>query len=311
MANVAAAIPVATAVPIGGTATAPRMSSRTSSRSAAPAPPPVTMNPSLTTAVREFLTANLWPEGLQEYYLRRLTTVAATYFIVDDSGSMSISDATRFVKQGTKMVPVGCTRYAELQECITFHAGLANSARFPASFRLLNNAPPITVGGPGDDGSAFGRLMQALELPPSGGTPLGAHVRDFIDEVSRQAATLRSEGKRAKLIIATDGEASDGDLSAEMAVLKSLPVVIVVRICTNDSEVVDYWNAIDKDLELSLDIVDDLVSEAESVANLNPWLFYTEPIQRFREAGSDVREVELLDEVKFTGDQIRNFCILL
>ena len=269
------------------------------------------MNPASESSVREFLAANLWPEGLQEAYLKGLRSTGPTTFIIDDSGSMSISDATRFIKQGTKMVPVPCSRYTELQECIGFHAGLANSARFPTSFRLLNNAGPIVIGGPGDDGTAYGRLMQALELPPSGGTPLCTHVRDFIDEVSRQAAALRSEGKRAKLIIATDGEASDGNLSAAMAPLKSLPVVIVIRICTNDSKVVDYWNAIDKDLELSLDIIDDLKSEAEGVTELNPWLYYSEPIQRFREAGSQVREMELLDETKFTGDQIRNFCILL
>ena len=269
------------------------------------------MNPASEAAVREFLAANLWPEGLQEAYLNGLRTTGPSTFIVDDSGSMSISDATRFLKHGTKMVPVPCSRYTELQECITFHAALANSAKFPTCFRLLNNAGPIVVGGLGDDGSAYGRLIRALELPPSGGTPLCAQMRDFIDEVSKQAAALRSEGKRAKLIIATDGEASDGNLSAAMAPLKSLPVVIVIRICTNDSSVVDYWNAIDKDLELSLDIIDDLSSEADDVIKLNPWLYYSEPIHRFREAGSQIREMELLDEAKFTGDQIRNFCILL
>ena len=269
------------------------------------------MDPSSEAAVREFLTASLWPEGLQEAYLKGLRSTGPVTFIVDDSGSMSISDATRFVKQGTKMVPTTCSRYAELQDSITFHASLANSAKVPTTFRLLNNAPPIVIGGPTDNGSAYGRLLQALDLPPSGGTPLCAHVRDFVEEVGRQAATLRAEGKRAKLIIATDGEPSDGNLAAAMAPLKSLPVLIVIRICTNEKKVVDYWGALDKDVELSMDLIDDLNSEAEDVTDLNPWLFYSEPIQRFREAGSQVREMELLDEVKFTADQIRNFCILL
>jgi hypothetical protein len=40
-------------------------------------------------------------------------------------------------------------------------------------------------------------------------------------------------------------------------------------------------------------------------------LYYSEPIQRFREAGSQLREIDLLDEAKLSADQIRNFCILL
>ena len=284
MAHLAASLPVATAVPYGE-ATAPRLPSRANSRSVAslPPPPPVTPSPALENSVRELLTANTWPEGLQEYYLRRLAAVAATYFIVDDSGSMSISDATRFVKHGTKMVPVSCSRYAELQDCITFHAALANTSKHPTTFRLLNNAPPITVGGPRDDGTAYGRLMRALELSPGGSTPLCQHIREIVDELSAMAPALRSEGRRATLVITTDGEASDGSLAEAMAPLKDLPVWLVLRLCTDEAQVVEYWDNIDRVLELNIDVLDDLGSEAQSVREINPWLNYSEPIQRIRE----------------------------
>ena len=284
MAQLAAGIPVATAVPLED-ATAPRLPSRTSSRNVAPLPPPppLRMNPSLESSVREFLAVNTWPEGLQEYYLRRLTAVAATFFIVDDSGSMSISDATRFVKHGTKMVPVNCTRFAELQDCVSFHAALANTSKHPTTFRLLNNAPPITIGGPTDDGTAYGRLMQALDLSPGGSTPLCQHIRDIVEEVSAMAPALRAEGRRVTLVITTDGEASDGSLAETMAPLKDLPVWLVLRLCTDESQVVQYWDEIDRVLELNIDVLDDLKSEAESVFKVNPWLFYGEPLQRLRE----------------------------
>ena len=73
------------------------------------------MNPQTVSAVKEFLTANKWPIGLQEEYLRGLANTQAVYVVVDDSGSMAISDSKRFIKNGSKYVPVTCTRYVELQ----------------------------------------------------------------------------------------------------------------------------------------------------------------------------------------------------
>jgi hypothetical protein len=45
--------------------------------------------------------------------------------------------------------------------------------------------------------------------------------------------------------------------------------------------VVDYWNGIDQQLELELDVIDDMVSEANQVREFNSWLTYGEPLQRY------------------------------
>mgnify|MGYP003385803387 FL=1 len=45
--------------------------------------------------------------------------------------------------------------------------------------------------------------------------------------------------------IATDGESSDGDIAAAMRPLQALPVWVVIRLCTDDERVVNYWNTID------------------------------------------------------------------
>ena len=57
---------------------------------------------------------------------------------------------------------------------------------------------------------------------------------------------LQATGQRVTVIIATDGESSDGDIAAAMAPLKDLPVWVVIRLCTDEDKIVDYWNNIDK-----------------------------------------------------------------
>lgn len=56
---------------------------------------------------------------------------------------------------------------------------------------------------------------------------------------------------------------------------------VVLRLCTNEKKVIKYWNDIDRELELELDVVDDMIAEATEVAQHNGWLTYGEPLQRY------------------------------
>lgn len=73
---------------------------------------------------------------------------------------------------------------------------------------------------------------------------------------------LRASGQKVCVVIMTDGKSTDGDLSAAMQPLKTLPVWTVVRLCTDEEAVVEYWNNIDHELELEMDVLDDLAGEA-------------------------------------------------
>jgi hypothetical protein len=96
-----------------------------------------------------------------------------------------------------------------------------------------------------------------------------------------------------------------------MKALEGLPVLVVVRLCTNDSSIVDYWNNIDADLELDLDVLDDLNSEAQEVAKVNDWLNYSQAMHRFREFGVKMKEMDVLDERKLTSDEMRAYLSMM
>ena len=60
-----------------------------------------------------------------------------------------------------------------------------------------------------------------------------------------------------------------------------------------------------------MDVLEGLEREAEKVTELNPWLFYTEPLHRLRESGCFLKDVDQLDESKLTANQIRTICVLM
>eukprot|EP01041_Mallomonas_annulata_P002507 gene2507-4877_t len=259
----------------------------------------------------EYLTKEGWPKGLQNSCAENLKKCPIRFMIVDDSGSMGTNDGHRIVVQGNTTRMIACSRWTELTESMKFHARLAHSAKAITEFRLLNGASPIIVGLPDDNSMGVMSALAAFESSPTGGTPLCRHIIEVTHQIKELESQLRSNGQRAVLVIATDGEASDGDILTAMRPLQRMPVWVVIRLCTDDSKIVQYWNNIDEELELDMDVLDDLKGEALEVYKNNSWLTYGEPLHQLREFGITIKELDLLDECRLTNEQIRVICCLL
>ena len=261
----------------------------------------------------QFLAKKRWPPGLIKCVQDNLHKCAYRIFIVDDSGSMAASDGNRLVTSanGLHAKKIQCTRWSELAETVKFHGELAYMSQAPTEFRFLNTGHPIQVGTTEDGGTSLSVLQGMLSESPGGVTPLCRHVREVTHIVQSMEQQLRANRQEVSLTIFTDGESSDGNLAAALKPLEGLPVRVVIRLCTDNDNVLNYWNEIDSNLELQMDILDDLFGEYDEVRGNNSWLNYAEPLHRVREWGSHYKEFDLLDEGKLCDDHIRTVCALI
>merc|ERR1712013_658168 len=139
--------------------------------------------------------------------------------------------------------------------------------------------------------------------------------------ISLMAQDLQSMGKKVAIVIATDGLPTDeqgyggsrqrAEFVEALRLLERLPVWVVVRLCTDEDDVVDFYNNLDTQLELSLEVLDDFSGEAIEVTGENSWVNYALPLHRLREMGYHDRVFDMLDERPLTKTEVRDFCALL
>ena len=253
-----------------------------------------------------------FPEGLAKIMVDAHNACPLRYFIVDNSGSMSIQDGNITVNGKQRR----CSRWEELKETIMFHGRAAAGTHARIDFRLLNppaGAPQMFTVGTNVPGSIeasndLNVLAQAMNTSPAGGTPLCMHIRAVAQQIQQYSQQMAASGHRAVVVIATDGKCSDGDLGAALKTLERLPVNIVVRMCTDEDDVVDYYSDVDKNLEISVDVLDDLKGEAKEIRRVNPWFVYSDAIHKAREFGIHHKLFDLIDERAFSSSEVHAFC---
>lgn len=252
--------------------------------------------------IRAFLDGENWPLGLIQTYLENANKVGFRYFIVDDSGSMNNPDGR--LPYSNSRIPV--TRWDELRGAMKWHVDAVCASNLPSEFRFLNGAEAIRLGGDYDrDGVGHATIEAVFNEGPRGTTPLCHHVKKVIEDVKIRERELRSKRQLAVVMIATDGMSSDGDLVMAMKPLEQLPVWVVVKLCTDDDDVVQFWNEIDAQLELDIEVLDDFKSEAAEIAEHNSFITYGLPLHLMREHGLVKKEFDLLDEAPLTPEQMR------
>lgn len=243
-------------------------------------------------------------------------------WIVDNSGSTQLKDGMKMVKsakRGFKMVQ--CTRWNELQETVRCHIRLAGLLQAPTVFRLLNDPgsahyqQQFSVAERGEEfiQQDVTNALRCIESIPVGTTPLTEHVLEIRENVLQLQPTLKEKSQKVVVVIATDGipNGSESEFVEALRSLEGLPVWVVIRLCTDDDNVVDYYNCIDSQLELSLEVLDDFEMEAKEVYEHNKFLNYSLPLHRCREMGFHHRLFDLLDERKLTLGELRDIFALL
>jgi len=274
-----------------------------------------------------------YTHGLAEALAVNKRALPLSIWVVDNSGSMAHRDGHRLVAKSPRqkgVTVVDCTRWKEMQETVEYHAQMAALLKSPTVFRLLND--PGRVVGP-QQFSVAERGAQYIDedlaiatstiqnASPGGVTPLVEHLREIRSNVAALAPTLRRDGTKVVIVLATDGIPTDdqGYSNAEvkrqfveaLRSLEGLPVWVVVRLCTDEDAVVSYWNDLDANLELSLEVLDDFSAEAAEIHEYNKWLNYGLPLHRMREMGFHNRLFDLLDERSLAKDELRDFFKIL
>jgi hypothetical protein len=247
--------------------------------------------------LRYYLSEKKFTPAMQDFLIDNIKKSPMRYFVCDDSGSMGICDGSR-LDEKTKRV-VECSRWRELVDTMRFQMEVSNKGLINSKFDFINGST-LNFGNEEIEEDDYDEYLTL----GGGRTPLCFSLNKIIDEIKPHSEYYKSKNKLFVVVISTDGEASDGDLKIPLRELKELPVKLTLRLCTNDEKVVEYWNSIDKELELNLDVVDDYVSEAKEIQSINKWLTYGVQLHRLREFGLVSHEIDKLDELRSDNDSV-------
>ena len=179
---------------------------------------------------------------------------------------------------------------------------------------------------------------------PEGCTPLAHHVRAISREIQGMMPSLKASAKKVSVVICTDGVPTDATRNQFVAELRQLPsryVTLVIRLCTDEDSVVQFYNELDKELEIAVDVIDDFrgmcrhhsaalspfvclmyltfwttcttptSGEALETVQVNPWLNYSMPLHQLREMGYSSRVLDFLDERPLTKREQVEVCSII
>lgn len=283
---------------------------------APPRPAPLDRRSSRT----EVLLERGWPPGLTASMADSVEQFPVRFVIVDNSGSMQSRDGSRLVTAPNgALKSISATRWAELGDVIMEMTEVAIKIESTTHFHLLSRCHLgqfFTVAETGEGGipaaggpATYADMKAVMATSPAGTTPLTEAVQQVTQQVGAAAEKLAAKGQKAVVVLATDGLPNDpASFLRALQELQRLPVWIVVRLCTDQDEVVDYWSELDRRLETPLETLDDVAGEAKEVHANNPWLTYAPSLHLARTMGLQEKLFDLLDESPLLPSQAKLLC---
>jgi len=259
-------------------------------------------------------------------------------YVLDNSGSTQAFDGKYLDPEanGGSMRMVPCTRWEEIRRMAMQQAEMNARVGTPCQFVLLN--PPAPRGfaafregvdiatvdaAPGSPQVA--EQLQALQnmlrnTRPEGATPLGQRLQEVHHRLLHGFMQQSAQGLRCVVIIATDGlptcigsgipsdEARREVVTMLRRLTAQLRAFVVVRLTTDEDSVIEYYNRIDEEVELPLEVLDDFTAEAAELRDQgNGWLTYSPALHMLREGGTFVNVLDIMDERRLKPQEVQAF----
>ena len=221
------------------------------------------------------------------HYIERLglpmasvSTLATVYrkmdarlWVVENSYAMQNKDA-KLLKAAANFERIvmkdGVSRWEELSQCIDFHSKMAARCWIPTKFWLVNDPggnTPKRFGlcwGGNDSVSAELEQVKSVVNTVSLDTktnPLAKQINRIEKYLSKEASRLEECEEFVGVIICTQGVPTDEkghkgadvikDFVKSLVSLSKLPVKITFRLCTDNDQVVDFYNTLDINDQIS------------------------------------------------------------
>jgi hypothetical protein len=208
--------------------------------------------------------------GLIQAVSYYINTIPLRIWVLDNSVSMQVRDGHRFTGSTFQnLTSSDCSRWEEAQDEVAFHACMSGALGVPTRFNMVNTPTSATAGvqlpstfSVAENGPTavqqelqMAKQIMGQVIPIGPANPLAFHLRQIRNMALQMAPQLAREGKSISLILATSGVPTDAhgqhgpavvqDFIHALRSLEGLPLSIVVRLCTDDEKVVDFYNTLD------------------------------------------------------------------
>jgi hypothetical protein len=274
-----------------------------------------TQTPPVTATQQQiiFLDQHGISSGLANILLTAKAARTVKIVVIENSSAMNVRDSHRI---GPHFENIACSRWEELNDCIAYHSQIAATFGIPTRFALLNDpkvGPQYFTVGEKDPVMelkvAQHVMTQHLPYGPAMITEELQKLKNYIvscDSVLPPQATVT-------VVLATQGIPTSGGQAFVNTLrnLEGLRVWVIIRLCTDDEKVFDFYNTLDAQINLPYDVIDDFFGEALEVYLRNPWLTYGMPLHRIRELGFHIPVLDVIDERALTIDEVRDLCYVL